>query len=66
MEWLEGQTLADRLQRRGLTLPEAVSVVRQAAEALAGGGSQLTAEEKKAKLDDALARVRLAGPQIHP
>jgi len=29
-----------------------------AAEALAGGGSQLTAEEKKAKLDDALAKAR--------
>jgi len=31
---------------------------QQAAEALAGGSSQLTAEEKKAKLDEALAKAR--------
>jgi eukaryotic-like serine/threonine-protein kinase len=34
MEWLEGSDLADRLSQGGLTLDEAVAVVRRAAEAL--------------------------------
>lgn len=35
MEWLEGQTLDDRLRRQPLTLTESVDVIRQVAEALA-------------------------------
>ncbi|HXN40200.1 MAG TPA: serine/threonine-protein kinase, partial [Myxococcaceae bacterium] len=34
MEWISGETLALRLQRRGLTVVESVDVARQAAEAL--------------------------------
>ncbi|HZF52634.1 MAG TPA: protein kinase [Polyangiaceae bacterium] len=34
MEWLEGQSLADRLARDGLTVAESVLAVRRAAEAL--------------------------------
>ncbi len=34
MEWINGETLALRLQRRGLTIAESVDVARQAAEAL--------------------------------
>jgi serine/threonine protein kinase len=34
MEWINGETLAIRLQRRGLTVAESVDVARQAAEAL--------------------------------
>jgi hypothetical protein len=34
MEWINGETLALRLHRRGLTIPESVDVARQAAQAL--------------------------------
>ncbi|NIR41390.1 MAG: serine/threonine protein kinase, partial [Actinobacteria bacterium] len=34
MEWLEGETLDERLERQGLTLTESVDVIRQVAEAL--------------------------------
>jgi len=34
MEWINGETLALRLQRRGLTIAESVDVARQAAQAL--------------------------------
>jgi tetratricopeptide (TPR) repeat protein len=35
MEWLEGEDLADRLERQGLTLEETLDVARRTAEALA-------------------------------
>src|SRR5262245_42703203 len=35
MEWLEGETLAERLARLGVSLPDALVLVRRAAEALA-------------------------------
>ena len=34
MEWLEGEDLAERLQRTGLAIPDAVELVRRAAAAL--------------------------------
>ena len=34
MEWLEGETLAERLQRQGLTVAESVAVVARAADAV--------------------------------
>ncbi|MBN9164101.1 MAG: serine/threonine protein kinase, partial [Myxococcales bacterium] len=35
MEWLEGEDLADRIERSGLTLHETLTVARRIAEALA-------------------------------
>src|SRR5262245_45694809 len=35
MEWLDGEDLASRLERKGLTIPESVTLVRRVAEALA-------------------------------
>ncbi len=35
MEWIEGETLRERLSRRGLTVPESVLMARRVAEALA-------------------------------
>src|SRR5579871_5982948 len=35
MEWLEGEDLATRLERRGLTVSESIDLITQVAEALA-------------------------------
>jgi eukaryotic-like serine/threonine-protein kinase len=79
MEWLEGEDLAQRLVRTGLTLDETIRVVRRSAEALASAHSKALVHrdikpsnlylcekdlDKLKLLDFGVARLVRMGPAI--